>query len=393
MTQSNPAGYDLIVIGAGPVGLATAWHAARRGHPVLVLEQFDPLTERGSSGGAERQWRLQYAQEDLTRLAVAARPLWRELEAAGERRLIHETGSLWFGDTQQATNEGQIAGAAAVLDRVGVRYEWLTAKEIEHRFPFTGLPAAYEGFYQPDGGMIDVRATRWVLFEQAQRAGAVINAPSRVHEVLPDDAGVTVRTADASYRAEKVVIAAGGFADPLLERLGITLDVELLEMTTCSFRLRDPGADLPTWFAFERATDEDTNLFYGFGRNPWSAEDLVRAGPDFEDRTLTSLHEPGHGPDQRHLRRIAGWVTEHLPLLEPTPVRPATCRIALPRDPARQFYLGPAGDRIVVQSAGWGFKYVPLFGRACAELALDSTTSFDLGRMALTGTPTTKAEG
>lgn len=388
--------YDLIVVGAGPVGLATAWYAARRGRSVLVLEQYDPGTDRGSSGGSERQWRLQYAQEDLTRLTLEALPYWRELELAAGRRLIHATGSLWFGDIEQATNEGQIAGAAAILDRVGVGYEWLTAHEIEKRYGFAGLPAAYEGFYQPDGGMIDVRGTRWSLHEQALASGAEIVSRQRVAELVPDETGVTVRTGDGGYRAERVVVAAGPFAAPLLAPLGVTLDVELLEMTTCSFRLRDPGADLPTWFAFERATEEDTNLFYGFGRNPWAADDVVRAGPDFEDRSLPAPYDASYRPDPRHLERVAGWIAEHLPILAPEPVAPRTCLIALPHDPDRQFYLGPVpgAERVVVHSAGWGFKYVPLFGRACADLALDGTTAFDLDRMAFAhGPQTTKAEG
>jgi len=90
-------------------------------------------------------------------------------------------------------------------------------------------------------------------------------------------------------------------------------------------------------------------------------------------------------PDRRHVDRAAGWIRDHLPALDPTPVRAAAALAALPRDPARQYYLGPVpgADRVVVHSAGWGFKFVPLLGRACVELALDGGTSFDLGRFGL----------
>ena len=389
MATRDAQGYDIIVVGAGPVGLAAAWHAARRGRSVLVLEQFELFTQHGSSGGDERQWRLQYSQEDLARLTLEALSLWQELERAGNRRLVHPTGSLWFGDTAEATNEGQISAALEVLDRVGIGYDRLTARDIENRFPFTGLPATYEGFYQPDGGMNDVRATLWMLFEQARSAGAKIREHERVTELDPDGDGVTVRTSRGVFRADQVIVAAGAFADGLLDPLGIKLELHRFAMTSVSFRLRDATADLPTWFAFQPATAADTNLFYGFGRNPWSASDLVRAAPDFEDNVVKDPYEADHTAHPRHVSRVVEWVTAHLPVLDPEPHQPRSHLAVLPADPNRQFYFGrppsgvPHGERLVVFSAGWGFKFVPLLGRACADLAIHGSTSYDLSRFSL----------
>jgi len=387
MPERDPTRVELIVVGGGPIGLAAATAAARRGKSVLVLEQYDVLHERGSSGGAERQWRLQYAQEDLARLTVEVEPMWRELEEAAGRRLVHRTGSLWFGDTTTSTNEGQVKAAVEVLDRIGLRYEWLAAREIEDRYRFAGLPGHYEGFFQPDGGMVDVRGTLWALLDQARAAGVTVRDRERVMELDPDGEGVTVRGEHGSaYRAEHVVVTTGPYANPLLDALGVKLDVELYEMTTAYFRTVDPDFDYPTWFAFQQPTEEDTNLFYGFGRLPWATGDLVRVAPDFEVNAFHDPYRAGHTADQTHLRRTADWVAAHLPALDPTPVRPGSCLIALPGDPDRQFYLGhaPGEDRIVVHSAGWGFKYIPLFGRACVDLALDGTTPFDLSRFAFT---------
>jgi sarcosine oxidase len=380
--------YDLVVIGAGPVGLATAWEAGRRGHRVLVLEQFDVFTELGSSAGTERQWRLQYSEQDLAELTLTALPLWRELEAQANRRLLYQTGSLWFGETEAATNEGEIRQAASVLDRLGVGYEWLTAKEIEARYPFTELPSHFEGFYQAEGGMIDVQATRWALHGLAAAAGVKIRAGQRVYEVAPDGTGVTVRTASDVVRAEHVVLAAGAFTPRLLEPLGVRMELDMFELTFASFRLRDPDSDLPTWFAFQQPTDSDVNLFYGFGRNPWSGSDLVRAGPSFEDDRVTDPYQARHTAHERHVKRAVQWIGRHLPALDPRPRHPRSALAALPADPDRQFYFGrlpesvPNGERLVVFSSGWGFKYVPVLGRACADLALTGNTGFDLSRFA-----------
>ncbi|MFD5450903.1 FAD-dependent oxidoreductase [Streptomyces sp. NPDC003470] len=388
MAASTPVHYDIVVVGGGPVGLAAAEAGARRGHTVLVLEQYDILHEHGSSGGAERQWRLQYAQEDLARLTLETLPLWTRLEQAGGRRLVHRTGSLWFGDTATSTNEGQVKAAVEVLERIGVPYEWLTAKEIERRYRFARLPGHYEGFFQPDGGMVDVRATLWLLYEQARAAGAHVRDREPVLELAPDDDGVTVRGEHGVYRADHVIVAAGAFSAPLLRPLGMHFDVELYEMSTAYFRSVDPDFDYPTWFAFQRPTEEDTNLFYGFGRLPWATGDLVRVAPDFEVDAFEDAYAAGRTADPGHVKRTADWVAEHMPALDPTPLHPDTCLIALPKDPARQFYFGHAPDtvpgarRLVVHGAGWGFKYIPLLGRACVELALDGRTGYDLSRFA-----------
>ena len=63
---------------------------------------------------------------------------------------------------------------------------------------------------------------------------------------------------------------------------------------------------------------------------------------------------------------------------------------ALPADPDRQFYLGtaaglvPYGENLVVCAGGWAFKFVPLFGQACIELAVDGRSEHALERFALT---------
>jgi len=56
--------YDVIVIGLGAMGSATAYQLARRGARVLGLEAFTPGHELGSSGGLTRIIRLAWSQED-----------------------------------------------------------------------------------------------------------------------------------------------------------------------------------------------------------------------------------------------------------------------------------------------------------------------------------------
>ena len=125
---------DIVVVGGGIAGVATA--RALGGYPgsVLLLEQFAPGHTRGSSHGTSRIFRLNYSDERFVRMALAADAAWRELESARGERLIDRVGCLDLGPT---ANENVRAFAAC-----GVRHEQLSAEETDARLRTNklGLP-------------------------------------------------------------------------------------------------------------------------------------------------------------------------------------------------------------------------------------------------------------
>lgn len=77
--------FDLVVVGAGVVGSSAAYHGAKRGQKVLLVEQFDLLHRRGSSHGESRIIRATYPSMFYTELMRDAYAAWKEVEDdAGE---------------------------------------------------------------------------------------------------------------------------------------------------------------------------------------------------------------------------------------------------------------------------------------------------------------------
>src|SRR5213078_4519897 len=99
-TSSAPGGgselmapIDVVVIGLGAMGSAAAYQLSRRGKRVVAVERLRPGHERGSSHGGTRIIRLGYYEHPAyVPLLRRAYTLWRELEKASGRALLHVTG-------------------------------------------------------------------------------------------------------------------------------------------------------------------------------------------------------------------------------------------------------------------------------------------------------------
>ena len=89
--------YDAIVLGAGAMGSAAAYHLAKANQRVLLLEQFEINHQKGSSYGASRIIRYAYGHSSYVTLAKAVYPMWSELEQEADEVLYTRTGGIDFG--------------------------------------------------------------------------------------------------------------------------------------------------------------------------------------------------------------------------------------------------------------------------------------------------------
>jgi sarcosine oxidase len=128
---------DVVVVGAGLLGLASARALARRGYAVIVLERAEIGHEAGGSKGSCRVFRLGYDDPEYVGLAMRAREPWAELEDECGRQLLQPTPHLTLGHGLGAVREA--------MQSAGAPCELLPADEAAARFPEIAIGGPVSG--------------------------------------------------------------------------------------------------------------------------------------------------------------------------------------------------------------------------------------------------------
>ena len=137
---SDETVYDVLVVGGGTTGIAAAYYAARQGSKVAVIEQFHFINDQNSSTGDSRFFRTMYSDETLCKLAMAAHPMWEEVQkewlaSGGKKDFFVHTDVVFYGvPGGPETPEGAILKTQAVLDKLDVGSEVGFAAALVHSF-------------------------------------------------------------------------------------------------------------------------------------------------------------------------------------------------------------------------------------------------------------------
>lgn len=207
---------DVAVVGLGAIGSMTAWRLAERGRTVHGYERFGVGHDRGASSGQTRRFSVQSQREPrLTPLALAALDLWRALENATGRTLLHLVGG--------PSDAPALTGARQSALAVGLDHELLDSADLADRFPEHLIRPTDAGILDPMAGFIRPELSVVTATGRAQELGATVFDHARVLGVDADTSGVVVRTESGSRRYGHVVVAPGARARDLVPKARTTV--------------------------------------------------------------------------------------------------------------------------------------------------------------------------
>jgi glycine/D-amino acid oxidase-like deaminating enzyme len=404
---------DVVIVGGGIVGCATAYFLARRGVRAAVVE-------RGAVPGEQsrKNWgfvRQQGRDPHELPLMVESNRIWRGLEA----ELGADIEWVQGGNLALAVDAARMALLEAWLPLardVGLDSRLLRRRELSTVVPGLGGEWA-GGLYTPSDGHADpVKATD-AFARAAGAAGAAIHLRCAVERVTTQNGAVSgVVTERGEIRAPWLVCAAGAWSSRLCRTLGLTLPQRWVRGTVARTTAAPPVTPCAVWgpgVAFRQRRDGAFNIAAG--------------GALDHDVTLESLHQlrfflPSFWKNKALFRfhvgrplwrslaaRLPGSSARRHPLnwdrsIEPEPNPAKVARSltelgrvlpGLPSLGIARIWAGyidatpdllpvigaapaPRGLVLATGFSGHGFAMGPIAGRLVAELIVDGKTSLDI---------------
>ncbi|CAB4549965.1 unannotated protein [freshwater metagenome] len=347
--------FDVAVIGAGAMGSAAAWQLARRGHSVVLLEQFDAGHSHGSSHGATRIFRVAYRDPTYVQLASESLRSWAELERESGEVLLEQSGQIDHGDP------AAIEEVAGNLEAAGFAAQRLSPDQAQALWP--GMRFDQAVVHSGTGGRVFADRTLQALHRCAAARGVSVlfNEPVQAIDSAAD--GVILRTPHRNIRARLLVLAAGAWVEELLPGEFELPKLTVSEQVPVHFRRRDPSVRWPSFLHHMHAKAEALTFgAYGM-ESPLADPGQATAGSD-----IAGLDGVKVGVDNAtDIDQVVAYVQKWHPGLDPNPVSSSKCLFTSTAD--QQFVLRRQGSVVVCSAcSGHGFKFTPMIGELVADL-------------------------
>lgn len=365
MTQGG-----IVIIGGGVVGASIAWHLARRGAQVTLVER-DHLAAQasGASAGGVRQVNRDPREMPL---AIAAIQRWHaledELDADCEFRM---GGQLMVAEHEDGIPELQRRVESQRAQ--GLDLQLLDAAEVREVAPAL-TPGIVGGIYTADDGQASAPLTTRAFGAAAEREGASLRLGTTVTGIATAGGAVTgVETDHGTIACDHLVLAAGAWTPTLAAQLGIHLPFVTMGLQMMAAGPAEPML-APTVGALGRrlSLKQVPNGEFVIGGG-WPGD------VDMERRTGTTRmasiagsieHSSAILPRLRDLPLLRTWIGLEALCIDEVPV------------------MGPIPgfDNLTIAAgfSGHGFALSPITGQLIAELLTDGRPSLSLDAFSIT---------
>jgi len=349
---------DVLIVGAGVIGAATAFHLTRLGAgSVTVLDRAS--VGSGMSSRSSALVRMHYTFPPEVDLAVRSDIMfdaWTEL--TGRPSCVRRTGFVRLVHNEEA--DLLRANVAMQRDR-GAQAEVIDATELSRLAPGLRTDDVKCAAWEPRGGYGDGAIVAGDLLAATREAGACYRPNTPVRALITDGERVTgVETDAGPVYAGVTVLACGVWSPPLLAAAGIDLPIET-ELHHVAVVRHPPGGG-----ASVACIDSTTQTYF----RPEAGGQMTLVGGFTGPRGADPDRVPANA-QSGELAGLIGSAARRVPALADGGIAAGITGVYDMTPDARPMLGEVAGRPGLVLAAGFsgmGFKISPAVGEALAEL-------------------------
>lgn len=348
-----PARAEVVIVGAGVMGLSIAYHLARRGLTDQVILERSYLAHGASGrngGGVRQQWttelNIRLMQESVARCRRFAREL-------GVNVWFRQGGYLFLARTRAQIE--RLEGNVALQNRCGLPTRMLAPADIGELVPEIDTTGILGAAFNPSDGILFPWPFLWGYGQRAVELGARLYTFTGVEAIdAAAGGGYRVHTARGTVHARRVINAAGAWSPDIARMVGVDLPTHPIRHEICSSEPLKP-------FLGPMVSELSTGLYVS-----QSMRGEIVGG--------VSMHDEGPtismGSRLRFLAHYARTITRLMPVLGD---------IKVLRQWAGPYDMSPDGNPIVGEPpgrpgfflasgfVGHGFMMAPFVGEIYAE--------------------------
>ncbi len=355
--------YDVVIIGGGAHGLATAHYLRTQGITnVAVLEKS--YIGSGAAGRNTTILRSNYKTPEGARFYDASIRLYEELSKELNFNLMFsQRGHLTLAHSDRAMFV--MANRAEVNRLNGINSELIGADRVKELAPemYVGEDTTYPilgALYHPPGGVIRHDAVVWGFARSADEGGAEIHPYTEVTGIdVKDGKVVGVQTNRGSVRAGTVLSCTAGWSTPVTAMAGVRLPITTHILQACVTEPVKPFLDVvivSSQMHVYISQSDRGEFVMGSEIEPWTTYRMQNTLNFLQDLTRHTLEL---FPQLEHARLMRSWA--------------GLCDLSPDYSPI----LGKTSVERFHVSAGWGtygFKAAPIVGKMLAELVATGRT-------------------
>lgn len=209
--------YDVIVIGAGSVGVPTAWSMAKSGLRVLVVDKLSSPGQ-GSNKAAIGGIRATHSEPAKIRICLRSREIASTWQSVYGDDIEWTTGGYTFVAYQQREAD-LLQGLLKTQKAQGLDIEWLKSDALLSEIPVLNSSALLGGTFSGSDGHCSPLLLGHAMYDQALKEGADFRFREAVTTIDLRDGRVSGLTTNREKYAAPVVINAAGAWAPEIGRM------------------------------------------------------------------------------------------------------------------------------------------------------------------------------